>query len=89
MFTLISNFEFEDTGAVVIPRFASILQPMGGIKRDVPSHQNIASCLMAVYGDMNVCFADASWGRRKLVCSIIYNSLQSPVEMTVNISYMS
>jgi hypothetical protein len=28
MFVLISNFKFEDTGAVVIPRFASILQPI-------------------------------------------------------------
>jgi len=28
MFMLVSNFNFEDTGAVVIPRFASILQPI-------------------------------------------------------------
>lgn len=28
MFMLISNFELEDTGAVVIPRFSSILQPI-------------------------------------------------------------
>jgi len=28
MFMLISNFNFEDTGAMVIPRFASILQPI-------------------------------------------------------------
>ena len=27
MFMLVSNLNFEDRGAVVIPRFASILQP--------------------------------------------------------------